>query len=319
MKNELKSMFTEHWKYLAVNAACELELFDRIFEGQNSLNKLIQSNSWDSKSLSNLLEFLLLDGYLNKVQEQNIALTDKSNLLRKNNPEGLYYACLNWSGEHLISWQNLKHTIVTGDSSFEYIYKKPYFEYLNNEPTKLIDYHKAMFEYAIDDYKELPNIVDFSRHSSIMDVGGGFGAAISIIQNNNKNISCFLFDLEEVINHSPSSSVEKIGGDFFNEIPKCSEAIILSRVLHDWNNEKSKVILSNCKSALPMNGTLYVIENCTDKVPTNLSLLSLNMAAMCQSFERNSKEYISLCESCGFKFKESRQLNELQTILIFEI
>lgn len=319
MKNELKSMFTEHWKYLAVNAACELELFDRVFEGQNSLNKLVKSNSWDSKNLSSLLEFLLLNGYLNKIQEDELALTEKSNMLRKNNTEGLYHACLNWSGEHLIAWQNLNYTVATGKSSFEHIYNKQYFEYLSSEPQKLISYHKAMFEYAIDDYKELPNIVDFSRHSSIMDVGGGFGAAISIIHKNNINVSCVLFDLAEVVSHAPNLSVEKIGGDFFQEIPKCSEAIILSRVLHDWDNDKSNVILSNCKRALPMNGTLYVIENCADKVQTNLSLLSLNMAAMCQSFERSSTEYISLCENCGFTFKESRQLNHLQTILIFQI
>jgi hypothetical protein len=42
------------------------------------------------------------------------------------------------------------------------------------------------------------------------------------------------------------------------------------------------------------------------------------MTVMCQSFERTSTAYISLCEAVGFKFIESKKLNELQTILILK-
>ena len=317
MKNELKGMFTEHWKYLAVNAACELSIFDKIFNGQNSSEKLIHSNNWDIKTLMNLLDFLIYDGYL-ILNNENYTLTEKGNLLREENPDGLYYACLNWSGEHLLAWQNLKYSIQTGKSSFEQIYHKSYFDYLNDQPEKLYKYHKAMFEYARDDYKELPMIIDFSIHNSIIDVGGGYGAAISLIKDKYPTISCLLFDLEKVIEQVVIENIEVVCGDFFNEIPKFADAIILSRVLHDWNDEKAMIILQNCFNALPANGTLYIIENCTDKIPTNLSLLSLNMTAMCQSYERSSIEYKELCEAKGFSFKEAKQLNQLQTILIFK-
>jgi len=318
MKNELKSMFTEYWKYLAVNAACVLEIFDKIFRGQNSSEKLVKSNNWDSRTLMNLMEFLINESYLNVLENNDYILTEKGNLLRKDNPEGLYYACLNWSGEHLNAWQNLKYSIETGKSSFEQIYRKPYFDYLNEHPEKLMNYHKAMFEYAIEDYKELPNIIDFSVHNSIMDVGGGYGAAISLIKKKYPNIRCLLFDLYKVIEHVTNESLETIGGDFFIEIPCYTDAIMLSRVLHDWDDKKANLLLQNCFNALPQNGTLYVIENCTDKIQTNLSLLSLNMAVMCQSYERNSIEYQNLCEAQGFSFHESKQLNGLQTILIYK-
>jgi hypothetical protein len=185
-------------------------------------------------------------------------------------------------------------------------------------PEKLKNYHKAMSEYAIDDYKELPNIIDFSIHQSIMDVGGGYGAALNLIKEKNHTARCVLFDLDKVIKQVSYKTIERIGGNFFEGIPKCSEAIILSRVLHDWNNKKAKLILKNCFHALPSNGTLYVIENCTDKINIKLWLLSLNMAVMCQSFERSSTEYIKLCEEFGFNFQEDKKLNQLQTILIFK-
>ncbi|GHT45124.1 hypothetical protein AGMMS49965_21800 [Bacteroidia bacterium] len=68
---------------------------------------------------------------------------------------------------------------------------------------------------------------------------------------------------------------------------------------------------------LPKGGTLYVIENCADKINIDLSLLSLNMAVMCQSFERTSTEYIDLVQSARFVFQKNIKLNELQTVLIF--
>ena len=77
-------------------------------------------------------------------------------------------------------------------------------------------------------------------------------------------------------------------------------------------------ILKNCYEALRNNGTLYIIENCTDKTSINLSLLSLNMIVMCESYERTTKEYCSLVEKSKFKYSYKIKLNNLQTILIFK-
>lgn len=318
IKQELKSMFTEHWHFLAVNTACKLLLFDKIFEGQNSIDKLIESNSWERKGLLFLLKFLLENKYIIVLENKYYKLTKKGDLLRKQNLNGLYFACLNWSGEHLIAWQNLSYSIKTGKSSFEYIYQKPYFDYLDDNPEKLVEYHKAMYEYAIDDYNELPNKIDFSIHKSIMDVGAGSGIALSLIKDKYKELTCYFFDLVRVTEQFENVNIQIISGDFFNEIPKISDALMLSRVLHDWEAEKAILILENCYVALPDNGFLYIIENCTDRINIDLSLLSLNMLAMCQSFERTSTEYIILCKKVGFTFQKAIQLNQLQTILIFK-
>jgi hypothetical protein len=225
---------------------------------------------------------------------------------------------LNWSGEHLTAWQSLDFSIKTGKSSFEAIYNKPFFDFLNDNPEKLHAYHKAMYQYAKDDYKILPDVIDFSKHKSVMDVGGGYGAVLEKIKNKNPNLVCILFELPKVIDKVAVPNIKKISGSFFDKIPNQTETIILSRVLHDWNDKKASIILKNCFEALPNNGTLYVIENCSDKLKIDLSLLSLNMSAMCESLERASTQYILLCENTGFQFHSETKLNELQTILIFK-
>lgn len=63
--------------------------------------------------------------------------------------------------------------------------------------------------------------------------------------------------LDTVTKKVTLKDIKKISGSFFDKIPSQSEVIILSRVLHDWNNEKAGIILKNCYDALPIGGTIY--------------------------------------------------------------
>lgn len=316
IKNQLKSFFTQHWLYMAVSTACKLNLFDHLQESKTAKH-LANELCLNEDKLTLLLNALNNANFLNKRNECFI-INQCSEFLTKDNPESLKYACLNWTDEHLISWQNLDFSISTGKSSFEEVYKKPFFDFLNDNPKKLHAYHKAMYQYAKDDYRSLHTSIDFSKHKSIMDVGGGYGAVLENIKAKNPNVECILFDLDKVVEKLTIPYIKKIGGSFFDKIPSQSEAIILSRVLHDWNDEKANVILENCFEALPNNGSLYVIENCLDNINVDLSLLSLNMTALCESYERKSTQYISLCLRARFQFESQTKLNELQTILIFK-
>lgn len=315
-KNWLKSFFTEHWKYLAVSTACRLNLFDHLQEPK-SAQDLAQKLALNEEKLALLLNALLHTGFLQK-KGNYFQVNALSEMLTENSPESLKYACLNWSGEHLTAWQHLDFSIKTGKSSFEQIYGKPFFDYLNDHPEKLHAYHKAMYEYAKDDYKNLPNLIDFSKHKTVMDVGGGYGAIVENIKAKYPYVECILFELEKVVQNVNIPFIRKLGGSFFDEIPRLADAIILSRVLHDWNDKKAHIILENCYNALPLGGTLYVIENCADKITVDLSLFSLNMTAICESYERTSIQYISLCKNVGFQFDSETKLNKLQTILIFK-
>ncbi|RAR46476.1 methyltransferase [Flavobacterium lacus] len=316
MKDRLKTFFTQHWTYLAVSTACKLNLFDCLHE-QKTATQVATELSLTEEKVVLLLNALHSAEFLDK-KEDHFKVNAMSELLTENHPESLKYACLNWSAEHLTAWQNLDFSIKTGKSAFEESYGLPFFDYLNEHPEKLNAYHKAMYQYAKEDYQNLPDILDFSKYKSVMDVGGGYGAIVELIKAKDPAIECVLFDLDKVISTVSIPNIKKVSGSFFDKIPNQSEVIILSRVLHDWNNANAAVILQNCLEALPKDGALFVIENCSDKISIDLSLLSLNMTAMCESHERTSSAYISLCENAGFQLESELKLNELQTILIFK-
>lgn len=312
MRDKLKSFFTEHWKYIAVSTACKLNLFDKLQESK-SAKQLAKELSLNEEKLLLLLNALHNADFLEKTSDL-YKVNSLSEILTENNPESLKYACLNWSGEHLNAWQNLDFSIKTGMSSFEEIYKKPFFEFLNDNPEKLHAYHEAMYQYAKDDYKTLSDVIDFSKHKSVMDVGGGYGAVLENIKAKNPNVECILFDLPKVIEKVTIPSIKKIGGSFFEIIPSQSETIVLSRVLHDWNDEKANTILKNCFEALPSNGTLYVIENLADKI-NDIFLLSLSMTVICESYERTKSQYETMLSEANFQVTSVTQLNNLQYII----
>ncbi|MGB0522612.1 MAG: methyltransferase [Flammeovirgaceae bacterium] len=317
LKDRLKAFFTAHWSYLAVNAACKLSLFDFLEDGAKSIADIGQKKKLNKAALAVLLQALTEMQFLTE-KEGLYQLTEQARLLTEKHPESLKYACMNWAEEHLDAWQALDYTIKTGKSSFENLHNQTFFDYLKHHPKKLHHYHLAMAEYARDDYKKLPYLIDFSQHSSIMDVGGGYGTVLHLIQKEFTETNFILFDLPDVVQNCPYPALSKIGGNFLEHIPKVANAIILSRVLHDWESEKVLLILSQCYQALPSQGTIYIIENCKDLIDIDLSLLSLNMQLMCESHERSKAEYCALCNQVGFQYQNAIPLNQLQTILIFK-
>lgn len=316
IKQELKSMFTEHWKYMAVSAACKLNLFDNIPDIGINQNRICDSMNFNPEVFDFLVSSLVDNEFL-KRNNGVLFLTEKSILLTEDNPETLKFACLNWSSKHLDTWQNLDYTIKTGKPAFDMVFGLSFFEHLNNNPEDLNKYHLAMHEYARDDYKNISEIIDFTKHKTVIDVGGGYGALINNIKTNNPQINCILFDLPQVIKNVVPKNIITLSGDFFNNVPNGCDAIILSRIIHDWDDENALKIIHNCHRALSENGSIYIIENCIDKTDVDFSLLNLNMSVMCNSFERTSSQYISLLNQQGFALISDIKLNQLQTILIF--
>lgn len=315
LKNELKNEFTTYWSYLAIRAACKINLFDLFEEKKYGIDGICEKINTDKKVIEPLLTFLVDEGYLSIDDVNNYYPTKKGSLLSENHPDSLKYACIIWGEEHLLAWQNLPYTLKTGNSSFENIYGSNFFEYLSNKPNKLIEYHKAMYEYARDDYSDINKIHDFSQHKSIMDVGGSLGALIKIIAKKNKNTQCILFDKPELAKYIDDTNIDVVFGDFFKLIPSISDAIIMSRIIHDWNDTEALIILNNCYKALPLDGTLYIIENLTNKIENSANLLSLNMHLITNSFERSYYEYEILLDKACFKIEIKKQVNSNQYLI----
>lgn len=51
-----------------------------------------------------------------------------------------------------------------------------------------------------------------------------------------------------------------VAGDFFDAVPDGGDAYVLSRIVHDWDDERAARILANCRRAMGDDGRLFLVE-----------------------------------------------------------
>src|SRR5947207_15960675 len=57
---------------------------------------------------------------------------------------------------------------------------------------------------------------------------------------------------------APRTYIQEV--DFFREIPSGCRAYLMKSVIHDWDDEKAREILVQCRRAVPANGALLLVE-----------------------------------------------------------
>jgi hypothetical protein len=299
MAERPEQLFTGYWRYLAVRAACKLDLFEHIAAGVRTVPGLCAAISCDQRSLDSLVGALVHEEYLLH-SEEGLRLSLEAQRLCAGHPNSVKHACLLWGAEHMDAWQHLDESIRSGQPVFTKLFGDTFFRYLDGHPERAVEYHRAMFEYARQDYAGIGEVLDLSAHRSVMDVGGGNGALVGCLRAGHPGVSFRIFDIQDH-RTDHSRDILFIQGDFFNAVPEGSDALLLSRVIHDWDDAQALQILRNCHSALPREGALFLIENDLSMLADGGHLLSLNMLATCGSRERSVQEYQQLLEGSGFR------------------
>jgi predicted O-methyltransferase YrrM len=154
--------------------------------------------------------------------------------------------------------------------------------------------------------------VDLGGARSLLDVGGGAGAFDVELCRRRPDLRATVFDLPHVceiarLRIAEAGLEDRIGvhpGDFFaDELPRGHDTILLSMILHDWDEAKNRELLARCHRALPSGGTILISELLVDDDrtgPLNAALMSMNM--LIGTFGRNytAHEYHRWLRDAGF-------------------
>jgi hypothetical protein len=98
---------------------------------------------------------------------------------------------------------------------------------------------------------------------------------------------------------------EVIGGDAFKAVPAGYETYLLSRVIHDWDDEHAIALLRRCHQAVRLQGKVLLVERVivTGSTPQVLVLES-DVQMLVLSYggrERTDTEYGALLSAAGFE------------------
>ncbi len=151
---------------------------------------------------------------------------------------------------------------------------------------------------------------DLSSFHRLVDLGGASGHLAKAVQVRYPHMECAVFDLPAVAAEFPGV----IPGNFFTDPLPPADLYTLSRILHDWGEEKIALLLRRVFAALPNGGALLVAEKILNEDPPGPvagQMQSLNMLVCTEGRERTLSQYRELLESAGFIGIEGRKTGTL--------
>ncbi|WP_372998328.1 methyltransferase [Sulfurimonas sp.] len=204
----------------------------------------------------------------------------------------------------ILYWQDLPFKVSSrlveslhkGDEVFSDMYGKPFFEYLQDN-TFIQNITSAVHEYYTTDYKELVNLLEFGE-DTICDIGGGNGALLTAIKKYNKNTTTILLDK---FNQNTEHKFYKI--DFFKPFSVHSDIFLLSRILHDWNDENAIIILKNVANNMSNDSILYIFDTIIPEQILNDKghTLSFHLLSFLGGYERTFADFERILEKSNLK------------------
>ncbi|PON40141.1 O-methyltransferase COMT-type [Trema orientale] len=207
------------------------------------------------------------------------------------------------------SWHQLKDTVLEGGVPFKRAYGMSIFEYQATDPRFGKVWDRAMRTHSTITMKRMLEIYKgFEGLNSVVDVGGGSGASISVIISTYPSIKGINYDLPHIVKAAPQyPGVEHVGGDMFASVPK-ADAVFMKAILHNWSDERCLTLLKNCYAALPENGKV-IAADCI--VPVSLDSSSITkgvvhsdiimLAQTPSGKERTEEEFEALVKGAGFR------------------
>jgi precorrin-6B methylase 2 len=241
--------------------------------------------------------------------------TPESGMFLDRNSSGYIGGILEMANARLYRfWADLTEALRTGMPQNETKHSgEPMFAKLYEVPERLEQFMNAMSGISAGNFRAFAQKFDFSKFSTLCDVGGATGQLSCMVAAANSHMRCTSFDLPNVVPIATrkiaqaglGDRVTAVGGDFFvDPLPK-ADVIAMGMILHDWNLDKKKALIRKAYDALPEGGAFVVIEALIDDARRENAfglLMSLNMLIeFGDAFDYSGSDFANWCREVGFR------------------
>ena len=289
----------------ALYAAAKLSLADHLESGSKTAAELAGPTGTHAPTLYRFLRTLSHFGVLAEHQGQRFVLTPLGEALKADAPGSARSTLLAFCGPAFSrTWEQLPHTLATGETGFEKAHGMGLFEYLGRNPEDASHFSAAMVGYHGPETPAVADAYDFSGIGTLVDVGGATGNMLAAILSRHAGVRGVLFDRPYVVQEAPAlldahgvaNRVTIESGNFFERVPAGGDAYLLSHIIHDWTEAQCLTILGHCRRALAAHGRVLIVETVlpADGTPHPGKMQDLVMLMFPGGQERTEAEYAAL-------------------------
>ena len=295
----------------ALYVAAELGIADRMAGDPRTAADLAAEAGADPGALHRVLRLLAAEGIFAE-SDDGFGLTPLGDLLRADVPGSQRGACLARGMLYYAAVGGLLRAVREGGAAFEHVHGQSLFEYLGERPELGAAFQGSMVARNTQEAAAVVAAYDFSGYRRLVDVGGGTGVLLTAILTATPGLHGVLFDRPQSIEAAQRRLTEAglaersdtVGGDFFAEVPAGADAYLLSRVIHDWNDDDSIRILSTCRRAMGGQGRLLLVEAVLPERAVEQPAairMDLHMLILLHGRERTAVEFADLLGQAGFR------------------
>jgi hypothetical protein len=295
----------------AIHVAAELGLADHVGDQPVPVQELARLTNTQPGHLERLLRLLAAHGVFSERAPGEFIASELSKVMRDDAPGSLRAGLRMVNSAWWAAVGDLGHALATGAPAFDQRQGRPFFAYLREHPDDQQRFDAGMASNSRAAERAIAAAYDFGSARTIVDVGGGRGGLIRAILEQHAAVRGTVFDQPHVVQHASlpdAGRTETVAGDFFEGVPAGADLYLIKGVLHDFDDERCRVILANIRRAMPPGSKLLVVERtiAPDDRPHQAKTIDLMMMALLGGRERSAREWAGLLRGAGLEL--SRQM-----------
>jgi len=310
----LYEQFQSFWLLQPLYIAAKLNIAGLLNEKPLSIEELAIKTNARPDPLYRVLRALSSEGIFREMEGRRFKLNSRSRALLEGDG-----SMRNIIIHHLgnINWTacgNMLHAVTTGESAFTGLHGIDIYPFLQQNPEELGRFEKSMTELSALASGPVLSRYDFSKYTTVADIGGGEGLLLSEIVKKHPGLKGIVFDLPE--NSAKAREYIRSGkldarmtytpGSFFEPFSIQAEVYLMKNVLHNWDDAQCSIILTNLRNTMKQGAVLLILEMVVPgpNIPSYSKLVDMQMlATLPGGRERTLAEFESLLKKSGFRMK----------------
>lgn len=291
------------------HVVAKLGIADLLAGGPKSAEALATAAGAHADTLYRVLRGLVSIGVFTEVGPRQFALTPLADPLRTDHPSSMRAHAIFQGEQAYRAWGELLYSVRTGAPAFDHLFGASHFEYLAQHAEAAAVFNATMSANTARSVASTVSAYAFPASGVVVDIGGGHGALIAAILQANPGLRGVLFDMPHVVEGAAPILEEagvaercaRVGGDFFSPPLPSGDVYTLRQIIHDWDDERSVIILRHCAQAMAADGKVLVIEAIIPpgNEPSRIKFLDLQMLVMTGGQQRTEEEYRQLYAAAG--------------------